>query len=757
MYYKLAQLILKPSTSNSVSDIFISQPDNYMEGLAGKLFIVIELRKDKLKNESHGSKIINYLIDNLEKNYYQHEKIILRERIQTLKVEHIFEAALTKTNKMFNDFLKREKINIDTDSINITSGIIYEQNLYFANSGKNKTILIYKTQKEKDKSDKKDDDNPDKYKLVDLTEKEEINLNNKIFTNVISGHIPDKGYFIVSNEALPEYISNKQLISIITNLPPGSAAEQIKNTLSKINSYVPFLGLIIKSTATLEREEIKPKKLSTQSSISNLNRTEESTENILTPSGIINLKKWTKTTASLFEKKPKMETPQQVNLKSTVYTKEKSFQLGIITSTLLNIFKYIAKKIKLPTKKTKSEKTPTQASFNFSKQLFIPLKFLNKLSLKSKILFSIMTIIIILFTANLSLTKKEQVKQENTENYNNLITEIEQKQNYAAMKLLYSNEEGAKKIFDEIDGLLNELPLDTPEQQKKYDQFKQKFNEQLEEIQRVERIDNLETIFNFSEINSEAECNNVLFLPESQTILSADTKNSSLYKFNFKDSSNKQLKINDIEVKALTIGTITSDKNIYYFNNGSIIKYDTKNEDFSELTLTLTSDAEQYVGISEYNTRLYLLSKKENQVFRYNRAGSGFGSAFAWINEKVDFNDAIDLAIDGNIYVLKGNSELLQFFKNSKQDFRLENAEPTIEAPTKLKVSEKEDFIYILEPKNERIVVFDKRGEFIIQYKSNSFTDLKDIAVDEENKSILVLNGNAILKLPGEHWLGPKE
>jgi nucleoside diphosphate kinase len=98
MYYKIAQLMLTPGKkASTVSDIFIAQPDVIKESLAGKLFILFEIESKKVDS----LKVINFLIDNINYHYYQSEKIILREKITSLKVEHIFEDALAKTNKNF--------------------------------------------------------------------------------------------------------------------------------------------------------------------------------------------------------------------------------------------------------------------------------------------------------------------------------------------------------------------------------------------------------------------------------------------------------------------------------------------------------------------------------------------------------------------------------------------------------------------------------------------------------------------------------
>ena len=146
MHYKIAQLSLSPGRNASTSgDVFVAQPDSIKEDLAGKLFIIIEIESSTTKD----LKIINFLIDNLHHNYYNSEKILLRERISTLKIEHIFEAALAKTNKNFNAFLESNKYVLNPSSINLTAGVIHEDNLYLANRGKNKAFLIYKKKDEK--------------------------------------------------------------------------------------------------------------------------------------------------------------------------------------------------------------------------------------------------------------------------------------------------------------------------------------------------------------------------------------------------------------------------------------------------------------------------------------------------------------------------------------------------------------------------------------------------------------------------------
>ncbi len=98
MNNKIAQLeIGSVKKTNNYSDTFIAQPNTKTEDIAGKLFLLINIGSP-IKNSK---KISDFLISEINKNYYNSEKIILKERISTLKIEHIFETALIKTNKNF--------------------------------------------------------------------------------------------------------------------------------------------------------------------------------------------------------------------------------------------------------------------------------------------------------------------------------------------------------------------------------------------------------------------------------------------------------------------------------------------------------------------------------------------------------------------------------------------------------------------------------------------------------------------------------
>jgi hypothetical protein len=752
MNYKIAQFILTPTQNNqSLLEIYVAQPDANKETLAGKLFALIEIESSK----ADSIKVINFLINTLNHNYYQNEKMILRERVSTIKIEHIFESALAKTNKRLAEFLQTEKIKLDPSVLNITIGVVYNDSLHFANLGKNKALLIYKS---------KTDDNA-KYKLADITEQTGIAEKKqpsliKLFSNVISGALPRGGYFIFASETFAEYLSAKQIINITTTLPPASAAEQIRNTLSQINAYVPFLGIIIKNTSGLEIQEIKIKKpiASTKDSIDNLIITEEKTEKLLTPSGIINTRKWSSFFNNLFghislSRGSKIDN-QAFLLKDKIFTKKKAGWLSIkkifyalkggliyLISLLIYVYRIITDKKTLldffSNLNLKTKKLWQTARLTVTKSFFWYIK-LNKIN---KILFSAVLICILIFSINLGWQSIKNKKIENQAVISNLIVSIEQKQNQIEASLLYSNEDGAKKLLGEVKDLLDQLPQNNQSQIEQYNILAAKYKVHIEKISRVIRFNPIE-LADFSKLNPNAKPANIIF--SNGKIYAADASQKSIFTVDLKSKVVSVLDLSNQNIKQLDFGSLDKNNNIYYLSSNSLSILDSKTEKLSDLKINYNGDLQKISDLKQYNNRFYLIDTSAGQIFRLTKSGDTLDNATAWLNDKENLATVVSLGIDGEIYLLKSNGEINKYAKGKKQDFTVSTVEPLLSQTTKIIVSPEQDYFYILEPINKRLVVFDKTGKFINQYTSDRLDNLKDFQIDEINKKIYLLNNATI-------------
>ena len=759
MNYKIAQFIFTPpQRSQSTLEIYVAQPDAGKEALAGKLFALMEIGSTK----TAGLKIINFLINSLNHDYYQNEKMILRERVSTIKIEHIFESALAKTNKKLAEFLQAEKIKLNPDILNFTIGVIYDDSLHFANLGKNKALLIYRG---------KPSDNI-KHKLADITEQTSSPETKKqpsaikLFSNIISGSLPRGGYFIFANETFGEYLSAKQIISIVTTLPPAGAAEQIKNTLNKINAYVPFLGIIIKNTAGLEIEGIKIKEpiCSTKTSIDNLIVTEEKTERLLTPSGLVSAKKWSSFFNNLIGRlspKPtaKISRPAFL-LKDKIFIKRKADWLSLkkifdalknFGVYLIGLFIYIFRII--TDKKTLADffhklifkiKNSWAILRTAAVRSFFWYKNLNKIN---KTLFSVFLICLLIFSANLGW---QNIKNKTTEQraiINNLTMAIEQKQNQIDASLLYDNETGAGKLLEEVKELLKQLPQGSQDQKNQYRRLLAKHQVQMEKISHVIRVAPVE-LANLINLSANAKPINIIL---AKNKIYAAAAPATIYSIDLDSKLTTLINLNNPDINRLDFPNLDKNNNIYYLSANKVAVLDAKSEKLSWLDINYNGNLEKIVAFQQYNNRFYLTDAAAGQIFRFTKNGNQLTGSTPWLNNKEDLTKVVSLNIDGDIYLLKNDGEISKYTKGKKQNFSTTAIEPALNQPAKMIISPEQNYLYILEPANKRLIVLDKTGRFLSQYTSDKFDNLKDCQIDETNKKIYFLNNTTVYSIDMSH------
>jgi hypothetical protein len=743
MYYKIASLILNGGQkNNSIADIFIAQPDTAKEALVGKLFIMAEIESQK----SDGAKVLDFLINNINHNYYQNEKVILRERIDTISVESIFESALSKTNKDLLEFLTREKIKVTPFSFNLTVGIVYKNELYITNLGKNKNLLIYKD-KTPAKNTKVREDKTDKieYRVTDIgkiseDDNQAITIN-KLFAEVLSGKIPPGGYFMASNEALSEYISSKQLTEIVTRLSPAGASEQIRNLLEKVNSYASFFGILIKNTSVtgLSDDELK-KQLESEmkhwDEKPEIVSTEEKTEAILNPAGAINMRRL----GSAIGKTIKDKLPKTNNEKSSS-KKEKGFFLKdkilfkkrVSLLSFKKIFSLFAKIVdivkKISTKKKNEEVIEMEGGKTENKKH----PFFNK-----KIASAILVIAILLIAGtsiNTYFTKKRQEKDKILADFNSLISEINRNQNKIESSLIYGNENEARELWNKDKELLG---LISDEEKNNRDDIKQlvtKQAEQLEKLRKITTVSSPEKIADFANLDQEASPDNLILAKEK--LLAASANEKTIYQIDLKEN---------IVTAARNLGDVGemisptfSDDGIFYLDGNSVVII---GNDGSFKKLPINQAPEKIGGIAIYGQRLYLIDQNGGQILRYNKGENDFNSPEKWLNSSADLTKAISIFIDGNIYIMNKDGSAEKYLKGKKESFSINQVDSPITNASKISVGQ--EHVFVFEPSEKRVIVFDIQGVFRGQYIFSGLNNVIDFAADDSKGLIYALSGQAI-------------
>lgn len=172
------------------------------------------------------------------------------------------------------------------------------------------------------------------------------------------------------------------------------------------------------------------------------------------------------------------------------------------------------------------------------------------------------------------------------------------------------------------------------------------------------------------------------------------------------------------------------------------------------------ANREQWVTprvIEGYNGNFYLLDAGSGKILRYLPTTDGYSAApdnYLEGDATIDLSGAIDMAIDGNIWILYSDGTVQTFFQGRQQPFVLEPPpDGPITAPQALYTGSEAgdaESLYIVDSGNGRILEYDKSGKYLRQFRSADKADqeklrkMRDLQVDEINGTFYILASDGL-------------
>lgn len=555
----------------------------------------------------------------------------------------------------------------------------------------------------------------------------------KVFSNIISGTLRKNDKLIFATSEFFNYFSEDSLKKIIQN-SFDEACTKLQNTFLHQKENIFPVSLIF--AEILDKNAVKsskPKPLKLKSlypNLAELNDLEASSK--------------------------RLSYDHKLKNNLTVWLNQAKNYLVKALATIKIIFNKIFSKFKTKKQKeikknasflqSQKEKTFTSLNLNQLKTKFTPfLKTLagkfNKLPKTSKLFFITSCIFALAFVISIARQADIQKETKRDSQFDQLFKEASEKEKMASDALIYQDFDKAKNLLMEAKSILEkDIIQSNKEKSKDVDSLLSKINEQFDKIDK--KIFVKEPIL-LAESSTKIE--NLLGLDD--VIYSYDSETNVIYQ---------------LEEKTKKLGTIFSEsKNVGYFKKAAvnstkksllfltdtpeIVEFDLSTKELENLDITF-ENGNNVKEIAIYNDRLYTLDTNTNQIFKHTRTISGYSKGIEWMKESdIDLKNVISFAIDGEIYTLSQDGNVQKFLNGKKEDFKLAELSLPLSSPTKIFTLAEQQFIYILDPKNNRLVVFEKKsGELKNQYISDVFTDLKDIYVNEEAGKIYLLCGQKI-------------
>lgn len=295
-----------------------------------------------------------------------------------------------------------------------------------------------------------------------------------------------------------------------------------------------------------------------------------------------------------------------------------------------------------------------------------------------------------------------------------------QKKYDEALALTSLNKGLALEEFESIKKTLEEARSQFGEkssERKKLDEFIGKIEGKIGEIGAGASVSNQKVILE-----------NVDFVSFREGLVAVDT-NGKIFLLSKTGKTEKEINSKNENVKALS----SDDKYIYLLGDGGI----TRTNKGTGATTTIVPDVESAISIDNFGSNIYALNTKEKTIDKY--VGSNKLSYFA---EDITLNSPISMTIDASIWVLDG--KIRKFTRGREDSFSIQGLTGNLENNSKIATSPDFSNIYILDPKNARIVSVKKDGEAVKQYSWRDLSAATSFAVDEKGETIYVVIKNKL-------------
>lgn len=734
-YYKFEfeSILINPLNR---SRIFISDPTEQQEKYLGRIFGIIEMEG----KEKERTKIIS-AIRSIEDDYYE----IDESQIENIDIEKHFEEKLQILNDRLIDLFNEIQFSANLRSINSVIAILHKNNLLFVQTGNIIPYLIHKSKN-------------NLYTILninDTLEKSQTDHINpmKFFSNIVNGNIDFSDSLFFCTPSFPEFIALEKIKKTISTLSKEGAISEFKSILSNIedlNKKNPFCAVFVKSKLSYENEMPVSKNLPVKS-LDKILATEDKTEKLLTPSIWLETKKIFKKLSSLTKNNLtyKKQSAEKQGLFSRIlmYVSAALLHIVLFIKNIPTFIKNFPSKFKLITNKdfwyTKIKKVFSTLLTLLKTALY---KF-NRLTKINKIIISSSIALIVIFIGSLTIMNIQKTSQIENLNFSQTIDQITQKKNSAEASLIYQDEEKARKLLLESKDALSELSKNklSKDQKNQIAQISADIEKLMKDLRHIVNIENPSVLLTFSGTFA-----NELFLFNDK-FFALNSEKNEIFNIDIASKQYYPLKLLTLNAGKLLLESQKNEKSeIFFDSNGSLFQTDLSSDqpEFKKIE-NINYQNNSIKDMLTYSQRLYLLDTKANQIYRHENVEGGFSSTKKnWLVDNINLTNIVSMSIDGSMYLLNNDGQVWKMTQGKKDtEFNLTQIDPAIKNPTKIYTGPKNDFIYILEPSQKRVVLFNKNGNFVKQIFSEKFTNLKDFAIFEPQKKIYLLNENDIFEI----------
>ncbi|MBI2484554.1 hypothetical protein HYW18_00100 [Candidatus Uhrbacteria bacterium] len=521
----------------------------------------------------------------------------------------------------------------------------------------------------------------------------------KLFSVVLDGELNPGDAFLVANRELSQQIDAEDLHEVLSSLPPRSSAERIRQ-------YFPISADI--SCIVLRAEEGEsPASMDIHdaaSSLDHLVRTRDTTTRML-ESQRPRRQDWPVVARSIIKTFGKII--------GASFAVAAMLLMGIIKDAFFAVgrLRHGDRKFAWGTLRGRAGERLRQAKNS--------VRILPRGNRRLAWTIGVFVLVLAVAIGAFSIVRS---RERSRISYKALVEEVEQKRDLAQASLIYKDEEQARTLIREALALVETMPVKPSERAERQTTLRGELTALSQTLRHARSVDELTTLGSLPEGETA-----VLFAFDAQSAY-AFTESRNVYRFDAAISSFVLL-LPLPEGFGVPQRTRFDDLNglVYVFDGYRVGRLNPPEKTFEIVPVSgLHASAKD---MEYYARRVYILAPEDEQVYKHDRVGDGFGPPSGWIAARtVPLRDALSFSIDGSVWVLKADGQMVRYQNGLEESWNTPSLDPTLGSGAVLWTTEQTDYVYLVDAANARVVMIEKSsGTLTAQWEHPAFAQTRGI------------------------------
>ncbi|MEY4744931.1 MAG: hypothetical protein RL272_876 [Candidatus Parcubacteria bacterium] len=679
--------------------------------------------------------------------------------------DQLFEAAIARTNHALNRLFGEYGLDVEPERVTSAIIAVRDHDVVAATWGK-PTVLLYHPLPN------------GRAKVLDLVDDSRAEAAapfktanvRRCFGSIIAGRMGKRDRLLLSSQDLRPCLGDEKIEATVVANDPASATAVLNQLLEPIHEAIAVAALVV-DVAEIRYVESDPSLApaakaapasATSASIAKLLKTQSETVETMAPTLMGGIGK---TVTGLFSHAPQAAAPAQKppaapasqtpspakvpqarpkSAAAAAYVAEgaKAAARGAMI-VLRAIWSFLAASFNGEKRRDalRSVRERTDRAMNGLIDRFNALTALSRI-----LLFAALSLVLVakggVFIAALNRAKEERIAVQER-----ALTGVQQKIDSAEASMIYRDEARARQLLADATAATDALPEKKPAEQQAKEGLRKKIAAAFDELRHEVRLGQPELVAN---ITSGTGTPSLAKLAAADGVLWSVSSKGEIFKVTAADGAAD--KVADAPGGAVPAIFFTIGKDVFAAAQDGAGKIVTLAGKTNARTVDFKGADSAVSDAGVYNARMYVLDAAHNRIMRHPAVDAGFGQAQFYLKDGTDLSQAVSMAIDGSVYVLRKDGSIAKIVRGLQETFAVSPADPPVTAPLRLRTEENSD-LFVLDSSPARILRYNKKtGVLMAQYASDSLKGATDFTIDAKGTTATVAVNNQVIRfaLPDE-------